>query len=1235
MGSRLLTLAVATLASIAVSSAWAASATRISSFEYHATSGLLTKETIEPDHPERCLVTTYVQDAYGNNRSATTSSCAGASGTTAIVSRTSNTHFESSVTIDGVSYPHTAGRFPVRALNALGHEEKKAFDARFGAVVKLNGPNNLTTTWAYDNFGRKTLETRADGTRTEWAYIWCSGVNGGTHACPTNGQYLVRVTPQDASGAANGAIGKTYYDALNREIRSETGGFDGILVFKDTQYDDRGRVSRVSRPYQSGGTALWTVLTYDVLGRVLTVVEPTTVAGTIKTETVYNGFVTAVTVSNNGLGSGLPEGVTQSKTTTRNSQGQVVEVKDTQNNTVTYAYDPFGNLLTTNAGGVITTLTYDIRGRKTSMTDADMGYWTYRYNALGELVWQCDPRSRAAGSTGSPADCTSGTTGTATQMSYDLLGRMTQRQERDLVSRWFYDAYPTGAAEWESSLTGGLANNCAKGVGKPCYVSASNNYRRLYTYDTAGRVSEVVTKIDVAYKLVYGYDANGRVSQTTYPQGFVAKNVYNARGYLEKVTNGAGTLEYWKAASVSASGKVLTETLGNGLTTTRGYDVLDRLLTSTVGSGGNTIRQYEYNYDTLGNVTQRKDIVPNNITENFTYDRLNRLTKVENGTPAQDRIFTYTAIGNIAKKSDVTGAVTGTGQYTYPAITGTRPHAVSSVSGGGAASTITATYGYDANGNLASASGTLYPTSGSSVTFSRTLAYMSFDMPASISHTQGGNNYGYSYTYNADHERVKLVTTNLAGTFTTVYLHPAGRGQLLYERETKAGSTQVEHKNFIQAGAVLIGVYITRENPQGGNPATEMRYFHHDHLGSVVAISSASGVALERLSFEAFGERRKLDGSPQNRVSPEIGNHTDRGFTSHEHLDEMNLIHMNGRVYDPALGRFMTADPTLQAPANLQGYNRYSYTLNNPLGYVDPSGYSWKKWRKAVIAIVVSVVTYGVATELMAAYTASASVGGASAFGVSTVTAANTLGFSISTVGTMTAGAAAGFAGGIVSGGNLESGLYGAVGGGLGGALAGSGLLGQMVGGGINGYLQTGNLKGFGRGFAVGAIPNDLGFTSAYRDSPGANIGIGIARDGIRGGIIAGSRDGIIRGIQIGQATNAVGHLVGLTTATYTGIKNGAFTYRSDTWPNGAITFGNVITGNTNFLENALNVLHERDHIFNPVERALGALYIPVHAIELGTGHIGRALGFGCRGFFIEEGVQRYPYSSVAPALCQ
>ncbi len=68
------------------------------------------------------------------------------------------------------------------------------------------------------------------------------------------------------------------------------------------------------------------------------------------------------------------------------------------------------------------------------------------------------------------------------------------------------------------------------------------------------------------------------------------------------------------------------------------------------------------------------------------------------------------------------------------------------------------------------------------------------------------------------------------------------------------------------------------------------------------------------------------------------GGLTDRGYTMHEHLDDFGLINMNGRVYDPLLGRFLSPDNYIQSPDNPQNYNRYAYALNNPLVYTDPDG---------------------------------------------------------------------------------------------------------------------------------------------------------------------------------------------------------------------------------------------------------------------------------------------------------
>jgi RHS repeat-associated protein len=96
---------------------------------------------------------------------------------------------------------------------------------------------------------------------------------------------------------------------------------------------------------------------------------------------------------------------------------------------------------------------------------------------------------------------------------------------------------------------------------------------------------------------------------------------------------------------------------------------------------------------------------------------------------------------------------------------------------------------------------------------------------------------------------------------------------------------------------------------------------------------------VEWRGFDAFGAPRSgtwADKSP-NILGPSTA--TAHGFTQHEHLDGLGLIHMNGRVYDYALGRFLGVDPFIQFPSNSQSLNPYSYILNNPLAGTDPTGY--------------------------------------------------------------------------------------------------------------------------------------------------------------------------------------------------------------------------------------------------------------------------------------------------------
>ena len=107
--------------------------------------------------------------------------------------------------------------------------------------------------------------------------------------------------------------------------------------------------------------------------------------------------------------------------------------------------------------------------------------------------------------------------------------------------------------------------------------------------------------------------------------------------------------------------------------------------------------------------------------------------------------------------------------------------------------------------------------------------------------------------------------------------------------------------------------------------------------GSIVALVNESGTVGERYSYDAWGRRRNPSNwADYNVPAPRL---IARGYTGHEHLDGFGLINMNGRMYDPVIGRVLSPDNFVQDPTNTQSYNRYSYCLNNPLRYTDPSGW--------------------------------------------------------------------------------------------------------------------------------------------------------------------------------------------------------------------------------------------------------------------------------------------------------
>jgi RHS repeat-associated protein len=473
--------------------------------------------------------------------------------------------------------------------------------------------------------------------------------------------------------------------------------------------------------------------------------------------------------------------------------------------------------------------------------------------------------------------------------SFDLLGRLTSRSESEGTSTW----------TWGTS-------SGAKNIGRLASVSGPG-YSETYSYDSIGRPSNAAISADTTYQVDYSYNAIGSLDTLTYPEStstYRLKLQYEYQnGTLYRIKDyNAPTTVFWTANSYNGRGQVTQETLGNGLVTNHSYDqVTGWLKTIQTGlSGGSAVQNLAYEWDLVGNLKKRKDINQSNLTEEFSYDNLYRLDYSQlNGATNLD--MAYDALGNITSKSDV-------GSYTYDA---TKKHQVISTSNGWS-------FGYDANGNMNSGLGT-----GSTWT--------SYNLPASI--TSGALSSVFSYT--PDRQYWKQVATYVNGTATTIYV-----GGIL-EKVTTSGGTDYRH--MIRSGGST--VVVSRQD-SGTN---SVFYVTTDHLGSSSAITNGAGGVLVNSSFGAFGARRgsSWSGSPSSGDWAAIASTTRRGYTDHSMLDNLNFIHMNGRLYDQLLGRFTSADPYITEPGLTQNFNRYSYVSNRPLTFTDPSGFC-EEWEEEV-----------------------------------------------------------------------------------------------------------------------------------------------------------------------------------------------------------------------------------------------------------------------------------------------
>jgi RHS repeat-associated protein len=789
------------------------------------------------------------------------------------------------------------GVFPLTMTRSVdssfSESTSKTYDYAHGVPKTATDTNGLQTTFDYDGFGRIVRKTRPDGTKSEYEYRACNQGNGYCGDSRLRHQAIMR----ELDATSPGAIIRTAtqrFDAFDRPLYEESQTVSGAYSVVATNYDNEGRVRQRSQPYFAGLPSFFTTYTYDLVGRTTQEERPVGEASS-GTQTVKYGYRRLTHTEEDANG----------KITTQqvNVIGQVVKVTDAAQGVTEYEYDPFGSIKKTidPAGNRILN-TYDIRGHRLSSADPDLGGWSFTYYPTGELRTQTDAKSRV------------------TTLTYDRLGRMKTRSEFEGLTTFTYG---------QSSPN--------KNVGKLQAVSAPGSYSESYAYDSLSRLQDKTMNADAtSFVVSSAYNGNtGLLESVTYPTSTSA--VANSRfkvkydyeyGLLKRVRdfNTPATV-YWERVATNGAGQTIDELLGNGLHTYSDYDAVTGLLGGRTAGSSAQVQNAAYQWDNVGNLLRRQDGVLG-YTEVFTYDDINRLrTSTLNNVPGLN--VTYYANGNINTKS-------GVGTYTYPTqgVGSVRPHAVTAVGG--------KSFTYDANGNM--------ETRGASG-----ISWYSYNLPNRIDHPTG--NYS-QFNYTSDRLRYKQVAYTAANgatpasTETTVYVDG------LFEKVTKPSGT-IEYKHYILAGSDPIAVRTLRFSG-GVNGSNDTRYLHKDHLGSVEAITDESAGVLQRLSYDAFGKRRNAaswSGTPSSTDWANINALGHRGFTFHEHLDNVELIHMNGRAYDPDLGRFISADPLIQAPFQSQSLNRYSYVMNNPLSLTDPSGHSWlssafKKLRRHVHAAV-------------------------------------------------------------------------------------------------------------------------------------------------------------------------------------------------------------------------------------------------------------------------------------------
>ena len=770
--------------------------------------------------------------------------------------------------------------------------------------------------------------------------------------------------------------------------------------------------------------------------------------------------------------------------TSYNSKGEVTRKEAQIGNLTTtenYTYDNRGRMKTvSNSAGQNTTYNY---GNRQVITNSNNRSYTKNYDAWGNVKSATDPAetiSYTYYSSGNPKNIATGgatfsmtyydtglqktltdpSVGTITY-EYDALGRLTKQIDgKTKTTINKYDAL----GRLDFSTVDGIVTD--------------------YTYGTSGYNLHQLTKVQMGNNFIdYSYDRYGRIltekrqiegeskqiefSYKYNPQGQLSEIIYPEDLLVTRQYDAYGNLKKVLAGNQSiweltgATGTIVTAQLGGALTSTKTHNSQGLLTNLKMAKGSSVSHNMNYVFDTAtGNLTSRSGMMEQ--SESFVYDNVDRLTAVwQGGTTVMD--IGYQANGNIAFK-------TGLGEYTYE---GYQPHAVTNV---------------ENQDELISYE-------------NQSVNYTAFNKVSDITEKVGTNDYRLDISYGPDLQRWKS-TLKKNGTLqkTTIF---AGD----YESITENGVKR--HLYYLSGGGGLVAVY-EKQAGQGD----KIYYACTDHLGSIVKLVDGNGTEVFKASYDAWGNRTVINNT--------FAFH--RGYTGHEHLAEFNLINMNGRVYDPVLGRFFSPDPYVQAPYFSQNYNRYAYCLNNPLAYIDPDGEWW---------FLVPIIAGGIMN--WAANGADFTWEGLSYFGVGALAGASTLiggPFAPALAGGITGAGnsfvSQGFAGengNTWSWNNMDWGQVGI--GGISGAIIGY-LGGKMA------DKLTPHVSGYISGVVKSPVAQDMLTHAAVQSTTGFTISTGWSLangaswedalsngwNGFQVGLVTGTTTGIVSGFQRAQAEN-------------------------------------------------------------------------------------------------------------------